>query len=185
VFGGSQAVARITAALAASLARLLADWHVLHIAGDAGLPAAEATRAALPAPLAARYLPVAYLTDRMTDALVASDLVLGRAGSSTCAEVTAVGVASILVPYPYAGAHQRANAAYLAERGAARMISDEALDGERLLAEATTLRDDAARATLAADAADLGLPRAAETIAAELLAMGEGRPLPSLAGGAA
>jgi UDP-N-acetylglucosamine--N-acetylmuramyl-(pentapeptide) pyrophosphoryl-undecaprenol N-acetylglucosamine transferase len=185
VFGGSQAVARITAALAASLARLLADWHVLHIAGDAGLPAAEATRAALPAPLAARYLPVAYLTDRMTDALVASDLVLGRAGSSTCAEVTAVGVASILVPYPYAGAHQRANAAYLAERGAARMISDEALDGERLLAEATTLRDDAARATLAAAAADLGLPRAAETIAAELLAMGEGRPLPSLAGGAA
>ena len=45
---------------------------------------------------------------------------LGRAGSSTCAEVAAVGVASILVPYPHAGAHQRANAAFLADQGAAR-----------------------------------------------------------------
>jgi UDP-N-acetylglucosamine--N-acetylmuramyl-(pentapeptide) pyrophosphoryl-undecaprenol N-acetylglucosamine transferase len=185
VFGGSQAVARITDALAAALERLLAGWRVLHIAGEAGLPAAEATRAELPASMAERYQPVGYLSDRMTDALVASDLVLGRAGSSTCAEVTAVGVASILVPYPYAGAHQRANAAYLAERGAAVMIADEELDGERLLTEATRLRDDAARASFAAAAAALGLPHAADTIAAELLAMGEGRPLPSLAGGAA
>ena len=125
VFGGSQAVARITDALAASLERLLDSWRVLHITGEAGLPAAEATRASLGGELAERYLPVAYLTDRMTDALVASDLVLGRAGSSTCAEVTAVGVASILVPYPYAGAHQRANAAFLADRGAAVMVPDE------------------------------------------------------------
>ena len=73
VFGGSQAVARITDAVAASLARLLADWRVLHIAGEAGMAAAEATRASLPAvSWPTRYLPVAYLTDRMTDALVAS-----------------------------------------------------------------------------------------------------------------
>ncbi|HEY8179877.1 MAG TPA: glycosyltransferase [Candidatus Limnocylindria bacterium] len=184
VFGGSQAVARITDAVAASLERLLADWHVLHIAGEAGMAAAEATRGSLGGQLAGRYSPVAYLTDRMTDALVASDLVLGRAGSSTCAEVTAVGVASILVPYPHAGAHQRANAAYLADRGAAVSVPDEAFDGERLLAEATRLRDDARRAAIAGAAAALGLPHAATAIAAELLAMGEGRPLPSLAGGA-
>jgi UDP-N-acetylglucosamine--N-acetylmuramyl-(pentapeptide) pyrophosphoryl-undecaprenol N-acetylglucosamine transferase len=184
VFGGSQAVARLTDALAAALERLLADWRVLHIAGERGLAAAEAIRAQLRDDLADRYQPVAYLTDRMTDALVASDLVLGRAGSSTCAEVTAVGVASILVPYPYAGAHQRANAAWLADRGAAVMVVDEELDGERLLAEAARLRDDAVRGRMAAAAARLGLPQAAEAIAAELLAMGEGRPLPSLAGGA-
>jgi UDP-N-acetylglucosamine--N-acetylmuramyl-(pentapeptide) pyrophosphoryl-undecaprenol N-acetylglucosamine transferase len=185
VFGGSQAVARITDAVASSLERLLPQWRVLHIAGEAGMAAAEATRASLGGQLAERYLPVAYLTDRMTDALVASDLVLGRAGSSTCAEVTAVGVASILIPYPYAGAHQRANADYLADRGAAVAVLDQDFDGERLLAEATRLRDDATRAHMAAAAAALGLPHAAETIAAELLAMGEGRPLPSLAGGAA
>ena len=168
--------------LASSLERLLPQWRVLHIAGEAGMAAAEATRASLGGQLAERYLPVAYLTDRMTDALVASDLVLGRAGSSTCAEVTAVGVASILIPYPYAGAHQRANADYLADRGAAVAVLDQDFDGERLLAEATRLRDDATRARMAAAAAALGLPHAAETIAAELLAMGEGRPLPSLAG---
>ena len=178
-------MARITEAVAGSLERLLADWRVLHIAGETGMAAAEATRASLGGQLAERYQPVAYLTDRMTDALVASDLVLGRAGSSTCAEVTAVGVASILVPYPYAGAHQRANAAYLADRGAAVMLLDEELDAERLLVETARLRDDATRAPMAAAAATLGLPHAAETIAAELLAMGEGRPLPSLAGGPA
>ena len=185
VFGGSQAVARITEALAASMERLLADWRVLHIAGASGMAAAEASRASLGGQLAERYMPVAYLTDRMTDALVASDLVLGRAGSSTCAEVTAVGVAAILVPYPHAGAHQRANAAFLADRGAAVMVRDEELDGERLLAEATHLREDAVRSMIAAAAAALGRPHAAEAIAAELLARGEGRPLPSLAGGAA
>jgi UDP-N-acetylglucosamine--N-acetylmuramyl-(pentapeptide) pyrophosphoryl-undecaprenol N-acetylglucosamine transferase len=179
VFGGSQAVARITAALEIGLQQLLADWRVLHIAGDPSLPHAEAIRQALPADLADRYQPVGFLTDRMTDALVASDLVVGRAGSSTCAEVAAVGVASILVPYPHAGDHQRANAAFLADRGAAVLIRDAELDGDRLVAEALALRDDDARARMADAARALGRPDAAKLIAEELLAMGERRPLPS------
>jgi UDP-N-acetylglucosamine--N-acetylmuramyl-(pentapeptide) pyrophosphoryl-undecaprenol N-acetylglucosamine transferase len=181
-FGGSQAVARITAALESGLQRLLAEWRVLHVAGDAGLAAAEAVRRHLPAALADRYQPVGFLTDRMTDALIASDLVLGRAGSSTCAEVAAVGVASILVPYPHAGDHQRANAAFLAERNAAVIVPDADFDGERLVAEAHRLRDDEPRGIMAAAARSLGRPDAAAAIAAELLAMGEGRPLPSMSG---
>lgn len=184
VFGGSQAVARITAALSAALERLLADWRVLHLAGAAGMPAAHAMRDRLPAELRDRYQPIAFLTDRMGDALAASDLVLGRAGSSTCAEVAAAGVASILVPYPHASGHQRANAAWLADQGAARLVPDAALDGERLLAEAGELREDARRAPIAAAALRLARPDAAQRLAAELLAMAEGRPLPSLAGAA-
>jgi len=114
---------------------------------------------------------------------VAADLVLGRAGSSTCAEVAAAGVASILVPYPYAGEHQRANAAYLADRDAAVLVPDGELDAPRLLAEVRRLGDDGLRRRMAAAARALGRPDAAGAIAAELLAMGEGRPLPSLAGG--
>ena len=114
VFGGSQAVARMNAALAGALPALLADWHVLHLAGNDGMAAAGAARQALPEELRPRYTAEPFLTDRMADALVAADLVLGRAGSSTCAEVAAAGVASILVPYPFAGAHQRYNASYLA-----------------------------------------------------------------------
>ena len=100
-----------------------------------------------------------FLTDQMATALVAADLVLGRAGSSTCAEVAAVGVASILVPYPYAHGHQSANAAWLAEHGAAVALADEELTADRLRAEAARLRDDAGRAPLAEAARGSGARR--------------------------
>jgi UDP-N-acetylglucosamine--N-acetylmuramyl-(pentapeptide) pyrophosphoryl-undecaprenol N-acetylglucosamine transferase len=169
VFGGSQAVARLTAALLGALPRLLVDWRVLHIAGEAGMPEASAAQAALPPELAPRYRPVAFLTDAMADALVAADLVLGRAGSSTCAELAAVGVASILVPYPFAGAHQRANAAWLADEGAAVAVPDAELDAERLLRETYALRPDERRRAMADAARRLGRPDAARVIADELL----------------
>ena len=182
VFGGSQAVARMAAALDDGLERLLADWRVLHLAGAAGMTAATALRDRLPAELRDRYQPIASLTDRMADALVSSDLVLGRAGSSTCAEVAAVGVASILVPYPHAAGHQQANAAWLAEQRAAVLVPDAELSGERLVTEAGLLRNDRRRAEIAAAALHLARPDAAQRLAAELLAMAERRPLPSLAG---
>jgi len=185
VFGGSQAVARINAALTAALERLLADWRVLHLTGAAGTSAALELRASLSERTRDRYEPAPFLTDRMPEALVASDLVLGRAGSSTCAEVAAAGVAAILVPYPHAAGHQRANAAWLADQGAAVLVPDDELDGERLLAEATALREDDRRARIAAAARRLARPDAARRIAEELLAMAEGRPLPSLSGTAA
>jgi UDP-N-acetylglucosamine--N-acetylmuramyl-(pentapeptide) pyrophosphoryl-undecaprenol N-acetylglucosamine transferase len=114
----------------------------------------------------------------MADALVAADLVVGRAGSSTCAELAAVGVASILVPYPFAGAHQRYNASFLADEGAAVMVPDEQLDGRRLLDEATALLDDERRLAMAAAARRLGRPDAARVLADELLALAERRPAP-------
>ncbi|HLE59507.1 MAG TPA: UDP-N-acetylglucosamine--N-acetylmuramyl-(pentapeptide) pyrophosphoryl-undecaprenol N-acetylglucosamine transferase [Candidatus Limnocylindria bacterium] len=171
VFGGSQAVARIDAAIDGSLDRLVLDWRVVHLAGEAGLRDAEARRARLPDELRDRYRPLAELSDGMAEALVAADLVLGRAGSSTCAEVAAVGAASILVPYPFAGAHQRANAAWLADAGACVLVDDADLDPNRLLAEVSALRDDGRRAALAGAVRRLGRPDAAQAIARELLAM--------------
>jgi UDP-N-acetylglucosamine--N-acetylmuramyl-(pentapeptide) pyrophosphoryl-undecaprenol N-acetylglucosamine transferase len=173
VFGGSQAVARITAALEAALPDLVDDWVVLHLAGEAGMEAAAMARDRLPADRRHRYRPEAFLTDRMAAALVAADLVLGRAGSSTCAEVAAVGVASILVPYPYAHGHQAANAAWLADHGAAAAVLDEELTGERLLAEVAALRDDMARDRMAVSARALGRPHAARDIARVVLELAE------------
>jgi UDP-N-acetylglucosamine--N-acetylmuramyl-(pentapeptide) pyrophosphoryl-undecaprenol N-acetylglucosamine transferase len=172
VFGGSQAVARMMAALDGALDELLPDWQVLHIAGEAGMADAEALRDRLPAALRDRYRPVPFLGEEMGPALVAADLVLGRAGSSTCAEVTALGVAAILVPYPHAGAHQHENAAWLADRGAAVLVPDAELDAPRLLGEVGRLRDDAKRSRIADAARALGRPRAAQEIAAELVRMG-------------
>ena len=175
VFGGSQAVARFNAALGEALPRLVDDWRVLHLAGVGGMDAALAARERLPAEQRERYAVEPFLTDRMADALVAADLVVGRAGSSTCAELAAVGVASILVPYPYAGAHQRLNAAWLAEQGAAVAVPDQELDGPRLVAEATALRDDDRRSAVAEAARKLGRPDAARRLAEELLALAGSR----------
>jgi UDP-N-acetylglucosamine--N-acetylmuramyl-(pentapeptide) pyrophosphoryl-undecaprenol N-acetylglucosamine transferase len=177
VFGGSQAVARLNAALNEALPKLLADWHVLHLAGEAGMADAVAARDALPDELRSRYMPEPFLTERMADALLAADLVVGRAGSSTCAELAAAGVASILVPYPFAGAHQRYNASYLADEGAAVMVPDDELDARRLLAEATALLDDERRVAMAVAARRLGHPEAARILADALLAMAQGRPV--------
>ena len=180
-FGGSQAVRRMNAAVTGALPRLLPDWHVLHLAGEDGMADAGAARQALPEALRPRYAPEPFLTDRMADALVAADAVVGRAGSSTCAEITAVGVPSILVPYPFAGAHQRYNAAYLADEGAAIVVPDAELTADRLVTEAAGLLDDERRAATAAAARRLGRPDAARLLADELLALGERRPLPSSA----
>ncbi|HUH17071.1 MAG TPA: UDP-N-acetylglucosamine--N-acetylmuramyl-(pentapeptide) pyrophosphoryl-undecaprenol N-acetylglucosamine transferase [Methylomirabilota bacterium] len=177
-FGGSQAVVRMNAALTDALPRLLVDWRVLHLCGEAGMAVASAARQALPEALRPRYVAEPFLTDRMADALVAADLVVGRAGSSTCAELAAAGVPSILVPYPYAGAHQQYNARYLAEEGAAVVVPDKELDAGRLLAEATALLDDSRRDVMASAARALGRPEAAGALAAELLALAERRPLP-------
>lgn len=69
----------------------------------------------------------------MGEAYAVSDLVISRAGATTLAELTALGKASILVPYPYAaGRHQELNAMKLLEMGAAKVIRDSELNGEIL-----------------------------------------------------
>ena len=179
VFGGSQAVRRLNSAVIGALPSLLDDWHVLHLAGEEGMAEAGAARQALPHELRGRYAAEPFLTDRMADALVAADLVIGRAGSSTCAEVAAAGVAAVLVPYPHAGAHQRYNATYLADEGAAVAIPDEAFDAGRLLAEVSVLRDDERRSAMAEATRRLGRADAAVVLADELLALAEGRITPT------
>ena len=121
VFGGSQAVRRFNAAVAEALPRLVELVYVVHVTGDAGYAAALAGREALPAGSRERYRPVPFLREDMAAALGAADLVVGRAGSSTLGEVTALGLPMVVVPYPHAAGHQRANAPVLAEAGAARL----------------------------------------------------------------
>jgi len=63
--------------------------------------------------------------DNMEYAYAAADLVVCRAGATTLAELTRLGKASVLIPYPYAAAdHQTFNAQSLANAGAAIMIED-------------------------------------------------------------
>jgi UDP-N-acetylglucosamine--N-acetylmuramyl-(pentapeptide) pyrophosphoryl-undecaprenol N-acetylglucosamine transferase len=169
VFGGSQRVMRFESALAGALPELLLGWQVLHVAVD-GLDRAEAARAALPDALRQRYLPVPFLQGgAMEDALVSADLLLGRAGASTLAEAAALGLPSIIVPYPYAGGHQRANARELAAVGGAIVVDDAALTPELLQREVAQLTSTSARQRVGAAAASLARPEAAQQITEILL----------------
>jgi UDP-N-acetylglucosamine--N-acetylmuramyl-(pentapeptide) pyrophosphoryl-undecaprenol N-acetylglucosamine transferase len=106
------------------------------------------------------------------DAYAAADLAAARAGGSVF-ELAAAGLPSILVPYPHATAdHQTGNARWMAEAGAAVVVPDSELDGERLRREADAIVGDAERLRKMADAArSLARPDAAERIAAGVLAL--------------
>jgi UDP-N-acetylglucosamine--N-acetylmuramyl-(pentapeptide) pyrophosphoryl-undecaprenol N-acetylglucosamine transferase len=179
IFGGSQAVRRFNAAVAEALPRLVERVTVVHVAGESGYAAALGQREQLPADRRARYRPYPFLREDMLAALVAADLVVGRAGSSTLAEVTALGIPAVIVPYPHAGAHQGANASILAEAGAARIVPDDAFDADALVAATEILFDESTRARMAEAARGLGRPGAAEAVAALVLALAERRPLPT------
>ena len=111
----------------------------------------------------------------MGAALASADLVVSRAGASSLGEFPLFGLPALLVPYPYAWRYQKVNAEYLQERGAAMMVRDETLE-ERLLPLVDDLlgnpqKLDAMRKEMKA----LSRPKAAEDIAAELLALARKR----------
>ena len=181
IFGGSQAVRRLNDAVGEALPELVERAIVVHVAGEDGMAGAEAARAALPADLRDRYRPAAFLGEDLLDALAAADLVVGRAGSSTLAEIAAFGLPMVVVPYPYAGAHQRANAAVLADAGAAELVDDADFDAAALLAAARILDDPSRHVAMSAAARAQGRPGAADAVAEILLALAERRALPDAA----
>ncbi len=178
IFGGSQAVRRFNLAVVEALPGLVERARVLHVTGDAGFDAAVAARAALPPELRDRYRPERFLGDEMAAALAAADLVVGRAGSSTLAEVAAFGLPMVVVPYPHAGGHQRHNAEEMVRAGAARLVEDEAFDAEALMAAAAILDDPAQSAAMAAAARSLARPGAADAVAELVMAAAERRRFP-------
>lgn len=139
--------------------------RVLHIAGRRDYPE-----------LAARALPAGYDLREYLDlsefaqALAAADLVIARSGGSVF-EIAAYGLPAILVPYPHAaGDHQTANARWMAEAGAAVVISDRELSAARLAAETAALLGDRPRLREMAGASRrLARPDAARDVARELL----------------
>ena len=179
IFGGSQAVRRFNAAVAEALPGLVERVAVVHVTGDDGYAAALAGRESLPAGSRERYLPFPFLRDDMLTALAAADLVVGRAGSSTLAEVSALGLPIVVVPYPHAAGHQVANARQLVDAGAARLVEDAAFDAGALLEAANLLDDPAAHLAMSAAARSLGRPGAADAVADLVLAAARRELLPA------
>jgi UDP-N-acetylglucosamine--N-acetylmuramyl-(pentapeptide) pyrophosphoryl-undecaprenol N-acetylglucosamine transferase len=172
VFGGSAGARRINEAMAAALPALGRFRGRLAIVHQTGEPAREGVEAGYRAAgWDAASADVRAFIDDMAGQYAWADLVVCRAGASTAAELTAVGRPAILVPYPFAADdHQEANALALVEAGAAVRVRDAELTGERLAAEVGALLDDASgRAAMAAAAARLGEPAAADRVVDEIL----------------
>ncbi len=104
----------------------------------------------------------------MAEVYAKTDLIIGRAGATSLAEITALGIPSILIPFPWAtGQHQLYNAKRLALAGAAIVIRQDQLNG-KILAENILhfLKDRQLLKSMAKRALSLGAPWAGEKIAA-------------------
>ncbi|MBF0554203.1 MAG: undecaprenyldiphospho-muramoylpentapeptide beta-N-acetylglucosaminyltransferase [Nitrospirae bacterium] len=131
---------------------------------------------------------VAPFIYKMPEAYASCDMIISRAGATTLAEITAIGIPSVLVPYPYAAsAHQEINASRLAVSGAAMMIKEEDLTGESLSGHIQSLYNDGSlRAKLSRDCMTFGKPDAAKKVASiaimllknKKIAFREGAPVP-------
>lgn len=167
VFGGSLGAAHLNSALAALKGEILSrpDVRVLHSTGAEGHDAAVA-ELALTDEERERWRVVPYISD-MGSMLAAADLVVSRAGASSVAEIAALAVPSILVPYPHATAdHQTTNARHLVDCGAARLVADSELDSPGFAAELLGLLDDeGAREGMREAARGLAQDRAAAALA--------------------
>jgi UDP-N-acetylglucosamine--N-acetylmuramyl-(pentapeptide) pyrophosphoryl-undecaprenol N-acetylglucosamine transferase len=169
VFGGSQGARSINlVAVEAFASGPSRPFHVLHISGTRDHDQVEQLLDGSGAPK--RYTLLAY-EPGLADALAACDLVLARSGGSIF-EIAAAGRPAVLVPYPHAaGDHQRANARWMTDAGAAVVLEDSELDAERLRSLCDELLGDEARLeSMASASASLARPDAAERVAAEVLA---------------
>lgn len=181
VFGGSRGARSINRATAAALPALAAapvPPRIVHQTGEADLD--EARRAAAAAGYPADLYEARAFLDDMPRRLAEADLAVCRAGAGTLSELAAAGRAALLVPYPHAANdHQRKNAEAVRDAGAAELLLDRELDGERL---ARAILELAAapgrRAAMGAAARRLARPDALADIADVAEALLDGRPLP-------
>lgn len=149
VTGGSSGAQRINDTISRSVTMILgAGWQVVHITGE--------YREAVVDPQLAGYVLLKY-TDRMDLALAVADLAVARAGTATVAELSALSVPSVFVPYAVGNGEQRFNARGAVEAGGAIVVNDAAFTPEWVASELVPLlRNRALIADMAARIATVG-----------------------------
>jgi len=141
VFGGSQGARPLNQTLPAALKRLLDDGRDLSIVHQAGKLDIEDVKKAY-ADLGVEAEVTPFISD-MVSAYRAAEVVVCRAGATSCSELVALGVPSILVPFPQAADdHQTTNAKDLVDGGAALLLPQAELTPERAAADIASILDD-------------------------------------------
>lgn len=160
VVGGSLGAQALNENVPRALALLNPRPTVVHQAGEKHIDALRSHYSAA----GVQGELVAFIDD-MAARYAAADLVICRAGAMTVAELSAGGMASVLVPFPFAvDDHQTANARFLADEGAAVLLPQKEMTAERLAAVIGAL-DRAKLLDMARKARALGKPDAARVVA--------------------
>lgn len=179
VTGGSQGSRLINRAVEAALPELLQFCQLIHQCGEQ--PAddeqdydrLQSARRLLPEALAQRYFVTRFVGDEIRHVFALADLVVGRAGAGTLAEICVLGLPAVYIPLvPTGGDEQTRNAKMCVQAGAAQLIPQSELSAERLLAVLRPLLEDQERLkTMGQAALKLGKPHAARDVAELLLAI--------------
>lgn len=170
VFGGSRGARPINDAVLSIVPDIVkqSSFHVVYVTGEVHY---ESVRERIGRVTGGRdALIVRPYIYNMPEVLAASSLVISRAGASTLAELTALGIPSILIPSPYVtNNHQEKNARWMEKQGASVVISEKDLRGEALWRTMTRIMHDPVKREQMGNAAlRLGRPAAAAHIVAEL-----------------
>lgn len=169
VFGGSQGAGTINAAMQGAARRLLdSGVQVLHATGVNNTVEVDRRDGDPP------YVVVPYL-ERMDLAYAAADVVLSRSGAMTCAEIAAVGLPAVFVPYPHSNGEQAVNAAPLVDVGAGLVVRDEDLSAAVVTKVVGELALDAERLTFMSEAAERLGARDADERLTDLVLQAAGR----------
>lgn len=170
IIGGSRGARAINEAVLSVIPQLgaLEHTHVVYVTGEVHYQAiADELKKKAPLPENITVLPFVH---NMPDLLAATHVLVGRAGASTLAEITALGVPAILIPSPYVtNNHQEKNARGLERAHAARVIVERDLTGERLLSVLSELLHDPNEwEEMRKGSLSLGMPDAAAEIVRQL-----------------
>lgn len=163
VYGGSQGSAKLNQVVIESLPRL-EEMHVqvLHQTGERNFSSIQELKSGAKFQ---NYHIYPYFDDSRP-AFAVADLMLSRCGASTIAEITALGIPSIYVPYPYAYAnHQYYNAKFVVDNGGGVLIDDRNLNANVLTNTVAKLMNSADElARMRESSKKLGKPDAAYRI---------------------
>jgi UDP-N-acetylglucosamine--N-acetylmuramyl-(pentapeptide) pyrophosphoryl-undecaprenol N-acetylglucosamine transferase len=166
IFGGSRGARSINEAVAKNLAELARMAQLVLITGREDEMWMKDRVQQLS--VESRVRVFGYLDDEFVDALAAADVIVSRAGAAILGEFPALGVPTILVPYPYAGKHQKQNARFMAQAGAAIEIENDGLSQSLQPALQGLLNNPTKLTAMRQASRRLAVPNAAANIAALL-----------------
>ncbi|MDT2660820.1 undecaprenyldiphospho-muramoylpentapeptide beta-N-acetylglucosaminyltransferase [Enterococcus hulanensis] len=164
IFGGSQGALKINQAVIQALPQFSQkEYQVLYASGDRYY---NEISEKFDVEKISRNLSLQPYIKNMTDVMANVDLLIARAGATSIAEFTALGLPGILIPSPYVtNDHQTKNAQSLVNAGAVKMIADADLTGDKLVeAVDEIMNDPKKRERMAKASRQEGIPDAAERL---------------------